>query len=374
MTDTRAVIYRSPGRTEIIGNHTDHQNGCVIAAAINREICAEVIPIDAPHVTLTQDDHRLIDFDLTDTRMRKEERASSPSLVRGVANYLKERGYHLHGFNAHVTSHVPAGAGISSSAAYEILIGKIMTDLSDEGLADPVTLALAGLYAEKEYYGKPSGLMDQMAVANGGLTFIDFGKGDGEQPLTESLPFDPEEFGYQLCLTNTGGSHSDLTDAYAAIPQEMGQVAAYFGKRYLREVEPDEFFAALTPLRNKVTDRALLRAAHFFGENDRVLQLCTAMKKKDIKEYLQIVRASGRSSYELLQNIYPAGAISDQSIGLALMLSEKVLAGSGASRVHGGGFAGTIQAYVPKDLCDEYKRCMEQVFGEGSCHFVSIVS
>ena len=374
MTDSKMMRYRSPGRTEIIGNHTDHQSGRVIAAAIDKYIDAEAIPSEDGRVTLTQDDHRLIDIDLSDLKMREEERDSSPSLVRGVAAYLTAHGYHLHGFKAHVTSRVPAGAGMSSSAAYEVLIARILTDLSDEGLADPVTLALAGLYAEKEYYGKPSGLMDQMAVANGGLTYMDFGAGDSEHPLIESLTFDPEEFGYRLCLINTGESHSDLTDEYAAIPYEMGQVAAHFGKACLREVEEEAFFAEIPALKKKVGDRALLRAAHFFGENARVLDLYRAVKEKDMDCYLRVIRASARSSYELLQNINPAGAIGNQSMGLALMLSDKLLGGSGASRVHGGGFAGTIQAYVPDELCAVYKEKMEEVFGEGACHFVSVSS
>ena len=368
------IEYRSTGRTEIIGNHTDHQSGCVIAAAIDRYVTAEVEPGEDDHVTLTQDGFSEISFDLTDTRLNEEEKGTSTSLARGVAAYLRDHGFRLHGFKAHVTSHVPPGSGISSSAAYEVLLGRILTDLSDQGLADPVTLALAGLFAENEYYGKPSGLMDQMAIANGGFTYMDFGAADPEHPEIESLDFNPEDYGYKLCLVNTGGSHADLTHEYAAIPHEMGEIAAYFGQKVLRSVKPEEFYAAVPSLRGKAGDRAVLRAAHYFDENRRVLELRAAIKSKDMDRYLQIIRASGHSSYELLQNICPAGAVSDQSMAVALMISNQILNGAGASRVHGGGFAGTIQAYVPSDMINDYGKEMEKVFGEGACHFVSITS
>ena len=367
-------VYRSTGRTEIIGNHTDHQSGCVIAAAIDRYVTAEVVPGEDDRVTLAQDGFREISFDLTDTRLHEEEKGSSTSLVRGVAAYLKDHGYRLHGFKAHVDSQVPPGSGISSSAAYEVLLGKILTGLSDQGPADPVTLALAGLFAEKEYYGKPSGLMDQMAIANGGFTYMDFGTSDHEHPEIERLDFNPEDYGYKLCLVKTGGSHADLTHESAAIPHEMAGIASYFGQKVLRDVKPEEFYAALPALRSKSGDRAVLRAAHYFDENKRVQELRAAIKRKDMDGYLQIIRASGQSSYELLQNIYPAGAVSDQSMAVALMMSNRILDGAGASRVHGGGFAGTIQAYVPSDLISDYEREMEKVFGEGACHFVSITS
>ena len=366
--------YRSTGRTEIIGNHTDHQSGCVIAAAIDRYVTAEVVPGEDDRVTLTQDGFSEISVDLADTQFHEEEKGTSTSLVRGVAAYLRDRGYRLRGFRAHVTSHVPPGSGISSSAAYEVLLGKILTDLSDQGLADPVTLALAGLFAEKEYYGKPSGLMDQMAIANGGFTYMDFGSSDPEHPEIESLDFNPEDYGYQLCLVQTGGSHADLTHEYAAIPYEMSGIAACFGQKVLRDVRPEEFYAAVPALRSKAGDRAVLRAAHYFDENKRVQELRAAIKSQDMDQYLRIIRASGHSSYELLQNICPAGAVGDQSMAVALMLSNRILNGSGASRVHGGGFAGTIQAYVPTDLISDYGKEMEKVFGKGACHFVSITS
>ena len=368
----KRLEYRSTGRTEIIGNHTDHQSGCVIAAAIDRYVTAEVIPGEDGRVTLAQDGFREISFDLSDTQIREEEKGTSASLARGVVAYLKDHGFNLHGFKARVTSQVPPGSGISSSAAYEVLLGRILTDLSDQGSADPVTLALAGLFAEKEYYGKPSGMMDQMAIANGGFTYMDFGTSDPEQPEIESLDFNPEDYGYKLCLVRTGGSHADLTHEYAAIPYEMGRVAAYFGERVLRAVKPEDFYAAVPALRSQAGDRAVLRAAHYFDENKRVQELRAAIKHKDMDQYLKIIRASGHSSYELLQNICPADAVSDQSMAVALMVSNRILNGAGASRVHGGGFAGTIQSYVPSDLISDYRKEMEKVFGEGACQFVSI--
>ena len=244
----KRLEYRSTGRTEIIGNHTDHQRGCVIAAAIDRYVTAEVIPGEDGRVTLAQDGFREISFDLSDTQIREEEKGTSASLARGVVAYLKDHGFNLHGFKARVTSQVPPGSGISSSAAYEVLLGRILANLSDQGAADPVTLALAGLFAEKEYYGKPSGMMDQMAIANGGFTYMDFGTSDPEQPEIESLDFNPEDYGYKLCLVRTGGSHADLTHEYAAIPYEMGRVAAYFGERVLRAVKPEDFFQGGKPL------------------------------------------------------------------------------------------------------------------------------
>ena len=366
------MIYRASGRTEIIGNHCDHQNGRVIAAAIDRYIEAEVEPRDDDQVTLVQEEHGRISLSLSDTLIRAEEKETSASLVRGVAAYFTEKGYRLRGFDAKVTSHVPVGSGVSSSAAYEILIGRILTGLSDRGTADPVSLAIAGLYAENHYFGKPSGLMDQMAIANGGMTYIDFA--DPQKPENIRMDFDVEDYGYKLCLVGTGSSHSDLTDDYASIPHDMRKVAEYFGKRVLREVDRAEFEASIPQIRKKCGDRAVLRAAHFFGENLRVLRLREAVERRDITNYIELVRQSGRSSYELLQNIYPPGAASDQSIALALMLAERALEGEGACRVHGGGFAGTIQAYVPEDRIESFRDVMEDAFGSASCHFVTVSS
>ena len=372
-TDSRGVrTYRAPGRTEIIGNHCDHQNGRVIAAAIDRYVTAEVEPNNTGRITLRQEGHPLIDIDLSDTLIREEEKDSSPSLVRGIAAYLIERGYHLRGFSGRVVSHVPVGSGVSSSAAYEILIGRILTDLSDEGMADPVTLALAGFHAENHYFGKPSGLMDQMAVANGGLTYIDFA--DPKRPENVRIDFDVEDYGYRICLVSAGSSHSDLTDEYASIPNDMKRAARCFGKSCLREVDPDEFMSAMAQVRREAGDRAVLRAVHFFDENERVLRLMRAIEERNIEDYLRIVRESGDSSCKLLQNIYPAGASGQQSLAVALMVSEKILGGKGAVRVHGGGFAGTIQAYVPLDMAEEYETGMQRVFGPGCCHFVSVSS
>ena len=367
---SEVITYRAPGRTEIIGNHCDHQNGCVIAAAINLYIEAAVQPSDDGRVLIRQEGHPPVDISLHDTGIRKEECGLSRSLVRGVADYFIREGYRLRGFTANVDSHVPVGSGVSSSAAYEILIGRILTDLSDRGQADPVSLALAGRYAESEYFGKPSGLMDQMAIAAGGLTYMDFA--DPGHPVSERLDFDVEDFGYRLCLINTGGSHAGLTDQYASIPREMQAVARCFGQDVLRNVRREDFYSELLSVRERAGDRALLRAAHFFDENDRVLQMREAVRERDIDRFLLLVRESGRSSHELLQNICPAGAVTDQSLALGLLAAEKVLDGAGACRVHGGGFAGTIQAYVPRDAEELFKERMELLFGAGSCRFVSV--
>ena len=363
-------IYSAPGRTEIIGNHCDHQHGCVIAAAIDRDIRAEVVPGKDTKVTLVSEGYGTVELDLKDTKVREEEKGTTAALIRGMAAYYARRGYILRGFRADVTSNVPAGAGISSSAAFETLMGVIITDLSDRGLADPVSVAVAGLYAENVFFGKPSGLMDQMASANGGLTFIDFK--DPEDPVVERLQLDPAAFGYRLCLVNTGGSHADLTDAYAAIPLEMCRVAEYFGKRVLREVDPNAFWNEFAAVRTYAGDRAVLRAAHFFGENERVFRLRQAIRTHDFDTYISLVRESGQSSYDLLQNIFPDGSSSDQSLAAGLLLSGQILSGEGASRVHGGGFAGTIQAYVPQDKAQYYAERMEAVFGKGSVHFIRV--
>ena len=376
MAEEKVLIYEMPGRTEIIGNHTDHQRGRAIAAAINRYIYAEVKPRDDGQVIVDSVGHPVVRVDLGELEMREEERGNATALVRGVARYLSDRGYGLRGFEAKTKSGVPAGSGMSSSAAFEILSGRILLDLADKsgaeektGLSEALLLAKAGLYGEYEYYGKPSGLMDQIAIAVGEPVMIDFA--DAKQPIIESIHFNPKTYGYQICLVQTGASHADLGDDYAAIVRDMQAVAARFGKEVLQEVDPNEFNDRREQLIALFGERPVLRAEHFFGEQARVLQMRDAMQDGDMKRVLSLVNASGRSSMEKLQNIVPSNG--DRTMEQAIELSDRVLGGAGATRVHGGGFAGTIQAYVPVDMTENYREEMESELGDGACLFVELV-
>ena len=362
-------FFCAPGRTEICGNHCDHQHGKVIAAAVDYDIVAAAAYRDDKKVCIISDGFGEVEVDINDFLIHDEELGTAHALVRGIAKAFKDGGYLPGGFDAVIASSVPAGSGLSSSAAFEVLIGNIFAadpEISKNGeIPDKVFIAKAGQYAENTYFGKPSGLMDQLASSVGGMVFMDLE--DPENPAIESLNSTINESGYQICLVNTGSSHADLTDQYAMIPEEMGVVAEYFGKNVLREVDPEQFFNRISELRYMVTERAILRAMHFFEEEERV-ELCRkALEDKDIDAFLKVVNASGRSSWELLQNVTAAVEGADQSLALALAVSEKILDGRGAVRVHGGGFAGSIQAFVPDDLVAEYCGRMDAVFGQGSC-------
>ncbi|MBE6934830.1 MAG: galactokinase [Ruminococcaceae bacterium] len=365
-------IFSAPGRTEISGNHTDHQHGCILAAAVNLESVAEVKLNGTSTVCVCSEGFPDTVIELNDLSPRDEEKNTTKALVRGVAAAFAQRGAKLQGFDASVRSTVLPGSGLSSSAAFEVLMGNIFNELFYEGKADAVQIAQIGQYAENVYFGKPCGLMDQLASSVGGMVFVDFA--DPAAPVVEKLDVDFTAAGYALCIIDSGADHGDLTDEYAAITREMKGICAFFGKDVLRQVSQQEFFAVLPQLRGKVSDRAILRAIHFFRENDRVMHQVQALREGDFDTFLRYVTESGRSSWMYLQNIYPAGATDKQEMAVTLALCETLLRGRGACRVHGGGFAGTVQAFVPTDLLDSFCEGIEAVLGKGSCHVLSIRS
>jgi len=366
----KQYVFSAPGRTEIGGNHTDHQHGCVLAAAVDLETVATVWVDDSSLIQIDSEGYRVITVDLNELDVREDEKNTTASLIRGIANAFVQRGAKLSGFRAKVKSTVLPGSGLSSSAAFEVLIGTILNELFFEKKLSAIEIAQIGQYAENVYFGKPCGLMDQMASSVGGMVYIDFE--DPEKPMVQKLEADLETFGYGLCIIDTGADHADLTDEYAAIPGELAQLCQFFGKKYLREIPKAEFVQKIPELRGKVTDRAILRAFHIYQENDRVRQQVEALRWDDIDAFLNLVKESGRSSWMYLQNITPAGAVKHQEVAVALALCETYLKGQGAYRVHGGGFAGTVQAFVPLDMLDSFKASIEEVLGENSCHVLNI--
>jgi galactokinase len=346
---------------EIGGNHTDHQRGHVLAAAVELEISAAVKP-NGLNVVRFQD----TSVDINALDVRDGEKETSAALIRGVAAWFSKHGHAVGGFDAEITSTVPVGAGLSSSAAFEVLIGNIFKSLFGADVSQ-IDIARAGQFAENVYFGKPCGLMDQTASSFGGINVIDFE--NLKTPIV--TPVQVELSGYSMCIVDTGGSHADLTPDYAACPAEMKSVAAHFGKESLREVSTDEFYGSIKSLRH-LGDRAILRAIHFFGDDERVLKQAAALESGDTKTFFELVIQSGRSSLAYLQNIYSPSAPEQQGLTLALALSEKILEGKGAWRVHGGGFAGAILAFVPDGLKERYSRKLSEVFGEASCHFLKI--
>ena len=363
-------VFSAPGRTEICGNHTDHQRGAVLAAAVNLETVAEVTLNGTNLICVQSEGYPAVTIDLSDMTIHEEEKNTTAALIRGVAAAFVQRGAKLQGFDAAVRSNVLPGSGLSSSAAFEVLIGTICNHLFFDARLSAVEIAQIGQWAENVYFGKPCGLMDQTASSVGNLVFIDFA--DPANPVVERIDFDFDKAGHALCIIDSGADHADLTDEYAAIPGELKQLCAFFGKDVLREIPEDEFFAALPRLRHQVSDRAILRAIHFYQENKRVFRQAAALKAGDFTEFLSITKESGRSSWMYLQNITPAGAVEHQAVAVALALCDTLLAGRGAYRVHGGGFAGTVQAFVPMDMLEQFKTDIEKVLGEGSCHVLKI--
>ena len=363
-------IFSAPGRTELGGNHTDHQRGCVLAAAVDLETTAAVTLSGTDTIRVYSEGYAPVEVQLNDLNVHAGEENTTAALVRGVAAEFVRRGAVLRGFDAHVRSNVLPGSGLSSSAAFEVLMGTILNELFFESSLSPAEVAQIGQYAENVYFGKPCGLMDQMASAVGGMVFIDFEY--PACPVVERIDFDLAAAGYALCIIDTGADHADLTAEYAAIPEEMREICRYFGKNVLREVEKSHFFAALPDLRGRVPDRAILRAIHFFHENERVQQQADALRAGDVEAFLALVKASGRSSWMYLQNITPAGAVEQQAVAVALALCEELLDGRGACRVHGGGFAGTVQAFVPLDMLEHFRTGVEAVLGAGKCHVLSV--
>ena len=363
-------IFSAPGRSEIAGNHTDHQHGEVLAASINRDAIAIARKNNDNLVRLISDGSGMITIDITDLSAKKEEEGTTEGIIRGMLFAVNDNGFVPGGFDAYVTSQVLIGAGLSSSAAFETLIGVIESYLYNDGSISATEIAIMGQYAENVFFGKPCGLMDQMACSVGSLVHIDFK--DPKVPETEQVKYDFAKKGYRLCITDTKGSHADLTPDYAAVPAEMKAAAAYFGKEVLREVSETEFVKAIPAIREKCGDRAVLRGLHFYNENKRVQQDVAALKSDDINAFLKGVQASGDSSFKYLQNVYTNHDVQHQNVSVALAISESVLKGRGACRVHGGGFAGTIQAWVPEELCSAYKEALDAVFGDGSCEILAI--
>lgn len=363
-------IYSAPGRSEVGGNHTDHQRGQVLAASVNLDVIAVVEKTDNGIVKILSDSFDIAPISVNDLSKKSKEEGTSEGLVRGVLNKLQEAGYTVSGFNAYMTSDVLVGAGLSSSAAFEVAIGTIISGLYNNMEISPVFIAQASQYAENKYFGKPCGLMDQMASSVGSLVNIDFE--DPENPIVNKVDVDFDKFGHSLCIVDTKGSHANLTPEYAAIPPEMKAVAKYFGKEYLREVDEKEFFANIADVRKKVGDRPIIRAMHFFNDHNRVTEEVNALNNGDFEEFKKQVNLSGNSSFKYLQNVYPASDITNQAVSIGLAVSEQVLNGKGASRVHGGGFAGTIQAFVPNEMVPEYKKALDSVFGDGACHVLKV--
>lgn len=368
--DDDVEIYSAPGRSEIGGNHTDHQHGEVLAASINNDAIAIVKVSNEPCIKILSDGFDLIAISLDDITLREEEKESTTALIKGILADMKQRGYQIGGFQAYITSDVLIGAGLSSSAAYETLIGTILSGLYNNMNVSAVEIAMIGQYAENIYFGKPCGLMDQMACSVGNLVHIDFA--DPGNPKVEKVDFDMNRHGYSLCITDTKGSHADLTADYAAVPEEMKKVARFFGKEVLVEVNKDMLLSQITKIRKEVGDRGVLRAIHFICENERVRKEVEALKKEQIDDFLSLVKASGDSSFKYLQNVYSNSDVQHQNVSVALALSDMFLGEKGVSRVHGGGFAGTIQAFVKNETVADYQKQMNAVFGEGSCSTMKI--
>lgn len=360
------MIFSASGRTEIGGNHTDHNRGKVLAAAVGLDVIAYVIPTRENVITIQSEGFPRDTVKLDVLEPVEAELNSSAALIRGVtAGFVKE-GLKIGGFEAYTTSNVLKGSGISSSAAFEVLIGTILSHLYNDGNVSAVKVARIAQYAENRFFGKPSGLLDQMASSVGGFITIDFK--DTANPVIESISYDFASSGYSLCVVDTKGNHADLTPEYAAIPQEMKAVAEYFGKKELRDIDKTQVMENSADIRAKLGDRAFLRAMHFFDENVRVEREAAALKAGNINEFFKNVNESGNSSYKYLQNIYAPKNPSEQGLSVGLYAAENVLEGRGACRVHGGGFAGTIQAFVPNDKLDAFTDTMEKLFGNGSCH------
>lgn len=362
--------FSAPGRTEIGGNHTDHQRGRVLAAAVNLDTRAAVRVNGTDTIRILSKGYPLCEVDVTELTPVASEINSTPALVRGVAARFAQMGCQVRGFDAYCESTVLPGSGLSSSAAYEVLIGTIINGLFFDGKVSQPEIAMIGQYAENVFFGKPCGLMDQMASAVGNLVTIDFY--DKENPVIEPVDFDFASCGHALCIIDSQASHADLTDEYAAIPGELKAVCAQFGKDVLTQIDEKDFYAQLPALRKACGDRAVMRAIHFYQENARVPQQVAALKEGNFEKFLSLVKQSGYSSYMYLQNVIPAGYKEHQDVAVSLALCEHYLNGRGAYRVHGGGFAGTVQAFVPFDILESFRSGIDAVLGEGACHVLSI--
>ncbi len=363
-------LFSAPGRTEVGGNHTDHQHGCVLAGGVNLDVIAVTAPNNDGKVRIKSEGYDMDVIDITELEKNTAEYGRASALIRGVLSRFKELGADISGFNAYTTSNVLKGSGLSSSAAFEVLVGNIVNGMFFNNKADEITIAKIGQYAEREYFGKPCGLLDQMASSLGGFTYADFF--NPAEPITEKINLDIHSFGYTLCVVDTGGNHANLTQDYADITIECKEISNKLGVDFLRDADQNRFYNSIAELRRACGDRAVLRAFHFFNENDRVEKQKAALKAGDFEGFLKLVNESGESSYDYLQNLYSNSAVSEQGLPLAIALTKKFLNGKGACRVHGGGFAGTIQCYIPSELLADYKKTIEAVFGENSCCVLNI--
>ena len=362
--------FSAPGRTEIGGNHTDHQRGRVLAAAVNLDTVAAVRENGTDLIRILSAGYPRCEISVKELIPKEDEINTTPALIRGVAARFVQLGCDVRGFDAYCESTVLPGSGLSSSAAYEVLIGTIINHLFFDTKVTQAEVAQIGQYAENVFFGKPCGLMDQTASAVGNLVTIDFF--EKENPVIQPVAFDFSSCGHALCIIDSGADHADLTDEYAAIPGESKAVAAHFGKEVLSQIEETEFYAAIPVLRKKCGDRAVLRAVHFYQENARVPKQVAALEQGDFETFLKLIKESGYSSYMYLQNVTPAGYKEHQDVALALAMCEHYLQGKGAYRVHGGGFAGTVQAFVPFEILEDFRAGIDSVLGQGACHVLSI--
>ena len=365
-----AGLYSAPGRTEIGGNHTDHQHGRVLAGSVNIDMIAAAAPNDKNQLRVQSEGYDLCVIDLNDLEARKEEENTTAALLRGECAAFTQRGAKLAGLDVYISSNVPKGSGVSSSAAFEVLIGVILNDCFMTEKVSPIAIAQIGQWAENVYFGKPCGLMDQMASSVGNIITIDFAS--PAKPVVEPVAVDFSKAGLALCILDSGADHADLTDEYAAIPAECRAVAAVCGGEVLRDVPFETFLAKLPECRRQCGDRAVLRAFHVYADNDRVAKQVAALHDGDFGTFLSLVNESGCSSWEYLQNVIPAGYKEHQEVGVTIAAAKHLLGDKGAVRVHGGGFAGTVQAFVPVEMLDEFKAGMEAILGEGHCHVLSI--
>ena len=365
-----AGLYSAPGRTEIGGNHTDHQHGRVLAGSVNIDMIAAAAPNDKNQLRVQSEGYDLCVIDLNDLEARKEEENTTAALLRGECAAFTQRGAKLAGLDVYISSNVPKGSGVSSSAAFEVLIGVILNDCFMTEKVSPIAIAQIGQWAENVYFGKPCGLMDQMASSVGNIITIDFAS--PAKPVVEPVAVDFSKAGLALCILDSGADHADLTDEYAAIPAECRAEAAVCGGEVLRDVPFETFLAKLPECRRQCGDRAVLRAFHVYADNDRVAKQVAALHDGDFGTFLSLVNESGCSSWEYLQNVIPAGYKEHQEVGVTIAAAKHLLGDKGAVRVHGGGFAGTVQAFVPVEMLDEFKAGMEAILGEGRCHVLSI--
>ena len=365
-----ARYFSAPGRTEIGGNHTDHQRGCVLAGAVDLDTVAAVKSNGTHVIRVLSQGYPMCQVDLSQLQPVAEEVNSTPALIRGVASRFAQLGCKVEGFDAYCQSTVLPGSGLSSSAAFEVLMGTIINHLFFDGRISQPEIAMIGQYAENVFFGKPCGLMDQTASAVGCMVTIDFA--DKDHPDIEPVEFDFAACGHALCIIDSGADHADLTDEYAAVTLEYRALCDHFGKEVLTQVPEEDFYAAIPVLRQKCGDRAVMRGIHQYGENKRVKQQVQALRSGDFDRFLSLVKESGFSSYMYLQNVIPAGYVQHQDMAVALGLCQHYLQGRGAFRVHGGGFAGTVQAFVPIDLLDSFKNGIESALGAGACHVLSI--